>query len=90
MISKSIYNLIFYRLTYQAWQFSFSLTDLIRLGDVVPHVNSRKNIAEFGRFEVHNVTDPIIDDLSKAFEDRFKEVKGGLAEAKELDDYLMQ
>ena len=67
-----MYILILYRLTYQAWQFSFSLTDLIRLGDVVPHINSRKNIPEFGRFEVHNVTDPIIADLSKAFEDRFR------------------
>ena len=85
-----MYILILYRLTYQAWQFSFSLTDLIRLGDVVPHINSRKNIAEFERFEVHNVTNPIIADLSKAFEDRFRLVNSILAEAKELDDFLMQ
>lgn len=64
---------------------SFTLLDLIQLGDIVPHYNSTNLTGVLDHHEVHDRSDSLLISRMNLFEDKYHELRNKLGVADKLD-----
>jgi hypothetical protein len=74
------------RITFHLPQLTFSLLDLIQLGDIVPHYNTieKKSVADW--HEIHDYEDKLLISHFSKFDDKFRE----LVLKPQIDEYSLQ